>query len=176
MDEDVEELERALRQDPGDREAAARLKAALLRAGRRDELAARYRLGFVCDVRWDDMRQLNPGGRARRCDRCSRDVHAADSYAEFDRLAAAGHCVAVSPVALPVVVEGLVDAPGGGPVRGPQDPCLVERPPEPAFAPPPPMRLAGAPMPIFMPPPLPPSAGPPPPPAGTPPPAEEPTR
>lgn len=145
MDDEVERLERALRKDPSDAEAAARLKAALLRAGRRDELALRYRLGVVCDVRWEAMTPT-PVPEVRRCDRCRRDVHAADSYGDFDRLAAAGHCVAVLPHELPRVLDGLIDAPGGGPVRGPTEPCLVERPLEAPFVMP--RRLAGAPLPM----------------------------
>lgn len=126
MDDEVERLERALRQAPEDGGLAARLKAALLRAGRRDELTRRYRLGFVCDVRWGDMAPT-PDAAVRRCDVCRRAVHAADTYADFDRLAAAGHCVAVEPRALPGVLDGLVDDPARPPARSPGDPCLVER-------------------------------------------------
>lgn len=150
MDDEIQALERALERDPDDREAALRLKAALLRAGRRDELTQRFRLGFVCDVAWEDMRQTRPDGLVRHCERCARDVHAADSYADFDRLAAAGHCVAVIAPVLPRVLEGLVDAPGRAPLKTASDPCLVER--RRPIAAPRPMRLAGAPMPVRPPP------------------------
>lgn len=161
VDDEVERLERAVRQDPGDVETALRLKAALLRAGRREELRTRYRLGFVCDQRWNDMTPEAPG--ARRCAGCDRQVHLTGSAGDFDRLAAAGHCVAVYPHVLPQVLEHLIDAPDRGLARG-EGPCLLEGDL-------PPLPLAGAPRPIDpgpvmgsvvpMPPLPPPSPGPP---------------
>ena len=124
MDDEVERLERLHAQDPNDVTVAARLKAALLRSGRRDEVALRYRLAFACPQDWDAMPELSPG--VRRCGSCRRDVHFALSYADFERLAAKGHCLALRPERLPMVIEGLIDAPGRGLVRTPSDPCLVE--------------------------------------------------
>jgi hypothetical protein len=153
MDDDLERLERLHQQDPGDAAVAASLKAALLRAGRKDDLRQRYRLGFVCKKRWDEM-TVRPGGTGlvRHCGDCKRDVHLATTYRDFDALAAQGHCVAVLPDALPKTIDHLIDAPERGLAKAPGDPCLVEGqavPPPPRF----PMPLAGAPMPIRPPPP-----------------------
>lgn len=142
MDDEVERLERAYRQDPS-AEHGERLKAALLRAGRREELRERYRLGFACDVRWTDMAPMNRDGAVRRCGTCRRDVHLARTHADFDRLAAAGHCVAVVPRELPRVLDHLIDTPGRGLEKGERGPCLVEGQ-EPML--PGPMPLAGMPM------------------------------
>jgi hypothetical protein len=149
VDDEIERLERAHRQDPSP-ENATRLKAALLRAGRRDELRGRYKLGFACDQAWDRMRGTSRMG-VKVCDACRREVHLATTYRDFDRLAAAGHCVAVLPHQLPKVLDGLIDAPGRGLSRGPGGTCLLE-----GSAPLPPMPLAGVPMPVRPPPPPPP--------------------
>lgn len=124
MDDAVERLERLHAQDPNDGEVAARLKAALVRAGRREEVARRYRFAFQCAQDWDQMQERSPG--VRYCEGCKRDVHFALSYADFERLAAKGHCLALRPERLPMVIDGLIDAPERGLVRKPGDPCLVE--------------------------------------------------
>jgi hypothetical protein len=124
VDDEVERLERLHAQDPGDLAVAARLKAALLRAGRREEVVTRYRLGFVCPQRWDEMQRKSR--TVRHCGECKRDVHLASTYEEFDRLGAQGHCAAVSPHALPRVLDGLVDAPGRGLAKSAAEPCLLE--------------------------------------------------
>lgn len=148
MDDELERLERAHRQDPS-AENAAKLKAALLRAGRRDELRTRYQLGFACDQAWDRMVGTHRLG-VKVCTACQREVHLARSYADFDRLAAAGHCVAVLPKELPRVLDHLIDAPGRPLSRGPGGTCLLEGSPPPL-----PMPLAGMPMPVRPPPPPP---------------------
>jgi hypothetical protein len=151
VDDELRELERAQAADPADPTAAERLKAALLRAGRRDEVQRRYKLGFVCEARWDEMpRRPGARGDVRHCLTCRRDVHLARSYADFDRLAAQGHCVTAYPHELPRVLDGLVDASGRSFTRG-EGPCLVEGPEEPP-AEPFPRPLGGAPARIDPPP------------------------
>ena len=48
------------------------------------------------------MPESSPG--VRHCASCRREVHFALSYADFDRLAAKGHCLAVRPQRLPLVI------------------------------------------------------------------------
>jgi hypothetical protein len=143
VDDELQQLERAHQQDPADIGLARRLKALLLRSGKREEVQLRYKLGFVCKVSWDSMGPT-PDPQVRHCDTCKKDVHTATTYAEFEAHAAKGHCVSVEPRRLPLVLDKLIDVPELGLSRDPKDPCLVEGP----LVPPPPMRLGGAPMPI----------------------------
>lgn len=123
MDDEIERLERLHAQDPNDHALGARLKAALLRAGRRDEVARRYEAAFRCSQDFDAMTHRSPG--VSTCASCKRDVHFALSYVDFKRLAAKGHCLALRPDRLPAVIQGLVDDPERGLARAPTDPCLV---------------------------------------------------
>lgn len=136
MDDDLEQLERAHAQDPGNAETAARLKAALLRAGRRDEVRQRYELAFVCKQRWSDMRGTSDP-TVRVCFECARPVHLARTYEDVDRLGAAGQCAAVDAAALPRVLDGLIDTPAHSFVRAKADPCVLpdRAPGEPSVAP-----------------------------------------
>lgn len=145
MDDELQHLERAHQQDPADLGVARRLKALLLRSGRREDVRLRYELGFVCQVGWDSMaRTADP--QVRHCGTCRRDVHTATSYAEFEAHAAHGRCVSVEPRRLPLVLDGLIDAPELGLARAAKDPCLVEGDPVPVGPPPIPLRLGGMPM------------------------------
>jgi hypothetical protein len=150
VDDELQQLERAHQQDPADIGLARRLKALLLRSGKREEVQLRYKLGFVCKVSWDSMGHT-PDPQVRHCATCKKDVHTATTYAEFEAHAAKGHCVSVEPKRLPLVLDGLIDAPELGLTRAPKDPCLVEGAPirpSPIGPPPNPIRLGGAPMPM----------------------------
>lgn len=126
MDEALERLRRARARDPEDVEATRRLEQGLLRAGRRDEVAALYRFKFLCAQRWDDLKPTNVHG-VRRCDVCAKDVHFAAGYAAFQRLAALGHCVASAAPSLDAIVDGLVDDPGQHAApESPRPPCVVD--------------------------------------------------
>jgi hypothetical protein len=146
MDDELQHLERAYQQDPADIGLARRLKALLLRSGKRDEVRLRYTLGFVCKVKWSDMAPTG-SPMVRRCGTCKKDVHTALSYNQFEAHAAKGHCVSIEPRRLPKVLERLIDSPERGLTRAADDACLVEKLEEPPRMPEP-ARLGGPPLPI----------------------------
>lgn len=68
MDAELERLARAAAS--GEHEAVRRHETALLRAGRRDEVEARYWAKFVCPTPWEELRTVDP--RELLCSRCGR--------------------------------------------------------------------------------------------------------
>jgi hypothetical protein len=130
VDDELQQLERAHQQDPADAGLARRLKALLLRSGKREEVRLRYTLGFVCKMKWSDMARTDHP-MVRHCGACKKDVHTALSYNQFEAHAAKGHCVSIEPRRLPKVLERLIDSPERGLTRAADDACLVEKIEEP---------------------------------------------
>jgi hypothetical protein len=123
VDDDLEKLERLCQQQPQDPALAARLKATLLRLGRRDDLRARYARAFGCGQTFEGLTEQGPG--VRHCGACLRQVHFAVGPQDLARLAARGHCMGLVPQALVAVIDAMIDGSHPGPVRRPEDPCLV---------------------------------------------------
>lgn len=94
MDQDLSELERRARANPHDRELADRLDRSLLRAGRGEELGARYRLKFQCPLRFDDL-EPSPDLTRRSCQRCQATVQLVRTPAALAARVAEGSCVAI---------------------------------------------------------------------------------
>lgn len=152
MDDELEGLRRATEAAPHDADAAQRYAAALLRAGRGDEVAARALARLDCTARWEDL----PGdARVRACARCARPVTRVESQAELCALLRVGACVAVPSELL--TAEQVTPELAALLVAPPPDTCLVRAPgesvPEPRVAP---TREPG-PKGIAIPPPPPPS-------------------
>lgn len=125
MDERLENLARLARGAPDDAEAAGRYDRALLRAGQRDAVRARYRFKFLCPARWEELRD-GDHPEVRRCDRCSRAVHFVRSAADLVDCVQRGRCVAVQAGELERGLEGLLEAPRVNSAHEPGRPCLVE--------------------------------------------------
>lgn len=155
MDERTEELRRRHEASPADVEAARAYEAALLRAGRHDAVRALYRLKFACPVSWSTMEPtVDP--KVRRCDQCTRSVHAVATPGEFLTMAALGACVAFHPGQLEAAVEAMIADPARHAAQEPGRPCLLELSPMEAAAldaAPDPFILAGA-APLPLPPPV----------------------
>lgn len=110
MDEELRALESAAQQNPGDRSAAERYEAALLRAGEREQVRQRYEFKFACPMTWSEFEPTGDPNVAH-CAKCDRSIHyVADEAALADRVAA-GDCVAVDPVKLASVMDGLIEHP-----------------------------------------------------------------
>lgn len=145
MDDALAKLKRAHEAAPDDVEAARRYEQGLERAGRQGEAAALYRLKFACPVRWEDMTPT-PASAVRVCQTCTRQVHLVKSYDELRARAGQGHCVMAVGKWAALLVDQLAADPATTFAREPSRPCVVQGPEAPV--PPPPMMLAGAPMPI----------------------------
>ncbi len=146
MDDALAKLKRAHEAAPDDVEAARRYEQGLERAGREGEAVALYRLKFACPVRWQDMAQ-SPTDTVRVCQTCTRQVHMVKSYDELRTKAEQGHCVMAVGRWATLLVDQLAADPATTFAREPARPCVVQGP-ESMPIPPPPMMLAGAPMPI----------------------------
>jgi hypothetical protein len=96
MDADLSELRRQRDADPGDADAARRYEAALLRAGRRDELERLYAFEFRCDQDWNAMQPTAEPG-ARDCAKCRKTVHSVSTREELERRVREGACVSFDP-------------------------------------------------------------------------------
>lgn len=151
MDDALAKLRRAHEAAPDDVEAARRYEQGLERAGREADAGALYRLKFACPVRWEDMTP-SPRQGVRECRTCARQVHTVRTYDELRARAAEGHCVMAVGRWATILVDQLAADPATTFARDPARPCVVQGPELPS--PPPPMRLAGAPVAIR--PPLPP--------------------
>jgi hypothetical protein len=137
-----EELQRARSEhlrDPADRAAARAFEAALARAGRTDELVARFSQAFTCRLTWQDF---EPTVRAvRACTQCKREVtllgpDAGEAAAALARAATSGACVAASSAVRTCALAVAAGAPGELLFRD-RDPCfVVDLPPSPVAGPP----------------------------------------
>jgi len=135
VDESLSELERAVRERPGDADAARRLERALLRAGQPEAVQARYRFKFACPRTWDSFAPTaNP--EVRRCDGCARLVYQAADPADLADLVAAGECVAVDPATVGGLISNLAEHPLLHSAEEEGRPCVLEAPYRPAPAPP----------------------------------------
>lgn len=110
MDEELSELERSYRSDPGQPELAARFEAALRRSGERETLDAEYRLAYRCPLAWDAL-PGDPHDEIRACERCSRDVYYVRTREDMARWIGLGECVALDPSTLEETIPVLVDLP-----------------------------------------------------------------
>lgn len=121
MDEEVLRLERALAEAPADAECARRLEAALLRAGRREEVLARYRAKYACA-------QENPGiGRDPRCAECGRAVVSLGTSPDLAGHQQRGEALALFPEEWSRVLDALLEDSEADVSESPPPLCLLQR-------------------------------------------------
>ncbi|MBL4849091.1 MAG: hypothetical protein JKY65_26500 [Planctomycetes bacterium] len=93
MDDALRSLQREADADPADATLARHYEQALRRAEEGARLKERYRLKFLCPLKFSELR-ATAQPRVRDCERCSRPVELTTSQAELAEAVAKGACVA----------------------------------------------------------------------------------
>jgi hypothetical protein len=124
VDEQLTDLERQARANPGDAELAERCESALLRAGEEERLRDFFRFGFECPMQWRELtKTADP--LVRHCERCEENVHFAVDTERFEEHTRNGRCVAVLDERLGERLDAAVEALAGRPRSLPRAGCLV---------------------------------------------------
>jgi len=124
VDQDLSELERRARANPEDRDLADRLDRALLRAGRDEQVQARYRFKFQCPLRFEDLQASGDDLTQRSCARCERSVRLVRTPEELAERVAAGECVAIPQDSLAAGCLELAESPDVSSASQPGRPCV----------------------------------------------------
>lgn len=125
MDDALRALQHAADADPADPALAQRLEQALRRSEDHERLQARYRLKFLCPLRFRDLGPT-PEGTVRECARCERSVHLVKTPQELADSVAEGHCVAFPREwTTELALVQLVDEPRLDSAQETKAPCLV---------------------------------------------------
>jgi len=121
VDEEVLRLERALAEAPADAECAQRLEAALLRAGRRGEVLARYRAKYSCS-------QDDSGiGHLPRCGECERAVVRLGRPPDLAGHRERSEALALDSEEWSLALEALLEDPQADLSAAPRQLCLLSR-------------------------------------------------
>jgi hypothetical protein len=108
VDESLESLRRELQSDPKNQHLKQRLITALIRAGQVDDVKEMIRDGFLCEYRWQDLKDTDEDG-IRSCDDCHKTVHYAHDVPTLTDLVIDGHCIAATESVLMAYTDALVD-------------------------------------------------------------------
>lgn len=123
MDDELQRLERAFAQATSDVDVAQRLEATLLRAGRLEDVAARYREKYTCSQEYSGL------GRAPRCAECRRTVTRLGTPPDFSGHWARGESLSLDPGEWPAALAALIDNPLTDFSSNPRSLCLLVRGP-----------------------------------------------
>jgi len=124
MDIDLQQLQREAAARPHDAAVARRLDQALLRTGREDDAAARYRLEFLCPLRFEDLAETDDPV-VRDCASCGQAVRYVATPAELAERVAADGCVAFRREELGAAFVGLARDERTDSARAEGRPCVV---------------------------------------------------
>lgn len=124
MDESLRALERAVEADPDDAATTRRYEQALRRSGEEERLRARYRLKFLCPLRFSDL-SPTPHGHVRDCARCERPVRLTPDLEALAEAVAQGECVAFPREWAEQAIVRLSEEPELDSAREARAPCVV---------------------------------------------------
>ena len=124
MDDELRALQRGAEADPADSTLARRYEQALRRAEEHERLAERYRLKFLCPLKFSELRATDQP-RVRDCARCSRSVELTSSQAELAEAVARGSCVAFPREWTEGALVALAEDPRLDSAQETASPCVV---------------------------------------------------
>ncbi len=121
MDDELQRLERAFAQATSDVDVARRLEVTLLRAGRLDDVVARYREKYTCRQEYSGL------GRTPRCGECRRKVCRLRTPSDIAGHLRRGESLVLNPDEWPAALAALIDDPAADFSSTPRRLCLLAR-------------------------------------------------